>query len=303
MAYSSLKIFFLVAFSVNTYAASCCGGGGGSSSVVTSENRAKVYLSYRNAAYVYDVDTLGNASKRTTDEEEVLESMNIGGAYIFDNYFQLAMSTSVNKVTKRTSSKEESTSDISDSKISIAYEFLQEKYYSRWKPRGFIYFSQLVPTGNSRYDAEKPLQTDITGGGFHKSQVGLTLFKVIDNFDVTVDLNSAYYHSESFNDVSVYRFPSTEFSISAGVSPGYSPVRVGLSYSYKYDGHSELEFTDGRINHSKGSRVSTIGLGVNYLAGDISYGVNYFDQTLLAGSRNSSLEKSLLLNISKAFPL
>jgi hypothetical protein len=300
----TLKILFIF-FAINAFvkAASCCGGGAGASAIVTSDDRAKIFFNYKNSAYIYDVDKDKNISKRSRNEAEVLETFRLGGAYLFDNYLQLAASSTISKITKETGSLNESSTNIADTSLSVGYEFLKERYFSYWKPRGFIYFSQTIPTGNSKYEAEKPLQTDVTGGGFHQSKVGLTFYKLIKEYDFTFDTGLSYYFKERFEEVSVERYPSAELSFAFGYSPKMGAWRVGSGVSFKYDGHSELTFNDGRYNESEGVLLSTVNLSTSYMANTISYTLIYSDQTLLTTNRNTSLERALSFNLSKSFPL
>jgi len=303
MGNRALVLVFLAAIQSLTFAASCCGGGAGSSSIVTSDDRAKVYFNYKNTAYVYDVDTSGEVTKRTINESEVLETFRVGGAYLFDNYIQLALSSTISKVTKDNSLINESSTSLSDTNVSVGYEFLKEKYFSYWKPRGFVYFAQTIPTGRSKYESNKPLQTDVTGGGFNRSTVGLTFFKLLKEFDLTLNTSLSYYMKRKFSDVEVYRYPTSEIAIAGGYSPKMGMWRFGSAISFKYDGHSELQFNDGIKTNSKNLFLTNLDFSVNYMPDSISYTLIYTDQTLLNSNRNTSLERALSLNLSKSFPL
>lgn len=304
MVNHSLKLIFtFFVFNTIVKAASCCGGGAGASTIVTSDDRAKIFLNYKNSAYIYDVDKNNNVTKRSRNEAEVLETFKVGGAYIFDNYLQVALSTTMSKVTKETESRKESSTSIADTNMSVGYEFLKEKYFSYWKPRGFVYFAQTVPTGNSKYEAERPLQTDVTGGGFYQSKLGLTFYKLIKEYDITLDTGITYYFVEEFEDLRVKRYPSTELALAFGYSPKMGAWRFGSGVSFKYDGHSELNFDNGTYNESAGVLLSTVNVSLSYAANTVSYTLNYSDQTLLSTNENTSLERGISLNISKSFPL
>lgn len=294
---------FTILFSSISFAASCCGGGAGSSSIITSDDRVKLQFNYKNSAYLYDVDTDGDVTKRSPENSEVLESFKVSTAYQFDNYFQVAIGASVSKVTKKTSRVRESETNIADINITVGYEFLKEQYFSYWKPRGFVYVTQVLPTGNSKYETKSRLQTDVTGSGFHQTRLGVMFFKLIKEFDFTLDSNLTYYFKERFSNEEVYRYPTIESSLSFGYSPSMGDLRIGGGAAFKYDGHSELIFNNGTRQDSEGIFVTTLNLSLSYMLNDISYGVIYADQTILSGSKNTSLERSLSINLAKAFPL
>lgn len=304
MAYRNVILLLLILISLNTFSAACCGGGSGSSALIFSDHRAKLTTSYDNTAYVYYVDAEGNTEKRDKNSQEVLEKFSLSYSYLTDNFFQFSVNSNISKVTKRNNLSEESSSNLGDTTLGMAYEFFPEKYYSVWKPRGFIYLNIKMPTGNSKHEigTEGINSTDTSGIGLYSPSLGIAWFKVYKSFDFTVDTFLQGYFDRRFDSRKVERGFSYFSSFSFGYSPNSRNLRFGSTISYKKDGESKIEKSNGRIEKDSVVKLWTLSISSSYMINDRnSFGVTYRDQTVFSESRNTDLERAFVLSYNRLF--
>lgn len=299
-----ISIFCLI-FSLEVMGAACCGGGVALPSLITGDYRAQLILNMSNSAVTHSANDKHQITKRSGENQEVVETMSLSGAYLISPYLQVGGTLPYKHNTHRLENREEKSSGIGDLGLSAAYEFLPEFSYSLWKPRGHIFLKQVFPTSNSTYDSNSPLRTDIMGNGFYTTSLGLSFIKSITWLDFVL-MGAAHYKAPRtfYSENQRYRVtPRPGFSglFAIGISPFYGNFRLGSSLAYSREG--KIKITGDFASESEKSYYYEVGLSLSYLVNDYSIGLAYTDQAYLGESSNTNLTKTLALNLIRFFSL
>lgn len=305
MANKPLTLFLLSLFSVDAFSAACCGGGASLPNLITGDFKAQMTMSASNSAVTHSVDEDKNYKLRDKNSREVSESLTLMGAYQFDDFWQVGLSIPIKKNTYKTKDDSETSSGLGDLKLQLAYEFLPEFSYSKWKPRGFIFIQHTFNNAKSTHEVNKEHGTDALGKGFHTSSLGFSLIKIKRNFDFSF---MTEYHrglERSFkNGEQKYTIdPGTGYSMLLGL--GYSPRNGSLRYGMNLVQSIENKSTTSGDIESKSAGKESLELGFNlgYMLGENSVVLSYTDQSFFGAGKNISSTKAISLNIIKFLSL
>jgi hypothetical protein len=293
-------ILFLLTTS-NSYSASCCGGGGSMPNIITGDNKAQISATVSNAAYTHHADENGKIESRYNDNKEVSETISISSAYLISELSQIGITVPFKYNTHKTNSTAEKSKGLGDLRFQYAYEFLPEYSFSYWKPRGFLFIEQFIPTSKSTYTATKPLRTDSMGKGFFTTAIGFSFNKVISYYDYNFLGEYHYSFEREFDDIKVSPKGGASTMISLGLTPYLGSFRFGTSLLYSNEFSTKVE--GGLISKSSNRYFYELGLTMSYFINDYSIGLNYSDQTFLGTASNTSLSKSLAITLLKSFSL
>jgi hypothetical protein len=288
-------IFLLLSF--EAFGASCCGGGVIMPLLITGDYRAQFNFTASNSAITYSANEEGYFKERDGSNQEVINTFTFRGAYQVSDYLQIGLALPIQNNHRETILSEESDTGLGDIRFQMAFEFLPERGFSIWKPRGFIFLNQIFPTSRSTYDSISPLRTDSHGGGFFKTSIGIGLIKNIKTFDFQLLGEIHQGFERSFENISVDPAGGHSFSFGMGFSPGQENLRFGSALLYSYEGAAKI---NGRINTKAQSKYYwELGLNVNYLIGSYSIMAFYSDQTFLGKAKNTTLSKTLGIGLMK----
>lgn len=290
-------ILFII-LSSNVYASSCCGGGGSLPTLITGDLRAKFNSTYQNAASTYQADIEGNINENNK-QEIIREGLSFQYSSLINMYWQYSVSIPVVMNTVRTAKLEEQSSGLGDISGSMAYEFLPEIGYNPYRPRGFVFMELKLPTSDSTYTSQKSLRTDSFGDGFYRLTLGSAFQKIWNSIDALFSVALNYSFERELGGREIQPGIGALSSFSLGYSFSQLPVRVGSSLSYVY--RPSISFSD--LADSQASYYFETGVSLSYSLDDYVYLLSYLDQSFLAEAKNTMLNQTLLLSISRNFAL
>lgn len=301
------SLFFILSlYCANSLGASCCGGGASLPNLILGDYKAQMGISGFNSAVTHRADSDGEIYSQSSESEEVKEGVTIKGAYLYSEYLQFGAELPLKLNTTRSegssSNKEEQTHSVGDIRVQAGYEFMPELYYSKWKPRGFIFAIQSFPTAKSIYDHKKIMRTDSMGRGFYTTTFGMALTKNMANFDwqLMSEVHKGLprrFKNESGETISVDPKHGYSAQLSIGHSIDKTSIHIGSSLLYAYE--------DAHIvsnDKSKGNQLQyyvEAGVNISYLYSGQSFALSYSDQSLLGRAKNTTLTKSLAFSYLK----
>lgn len=285
---ATYTIILLSLFSFQAYASSCCGGGANIPNIILGDHQWEAKLAYTNSTITNEALASGKIES-VNSKNEITETISLKGSYLFDSYYQIAFDLPIKKRTVESSSTESSTTEVVDPSIQFTWEFLPEFTYNPLKPRGFIFFKQLFPNGNSIYNYDDPLLSDSLSRGVFESTIGLAFYKLVYDFDYSLTLEGHYGFEREIEEKDVA--PGFGYSTSLGL--GYSPnskLRLGTSLTYWQDSAVEIDGIEGENKYY----LST-SFNLSYMFTRSSVVLNYSDETLFDVAKNTNLAKALSL--------
>lgn len=283
---ATYTLILLSLFTFNTYASSCCGGGANIPNIILGDHQWEAKLAYTNSTITNEALVSGKIES-VNAKNEVTETISLKGSYLLDSYFQIAMDLPIKKRTVESTAKESSTTEVVDPNIQVTWEFLPELTYSLLKPRGFIFFKQLFPNGNSIYSYDDPLLSDSLSRGVFESTIGFAFYKLVYDYDYSLTLEGHYGFDREIDGKEVS--PGLGYSSSLGL--GYSPntkLRLGSSLTYWQDSAVEIDGVEGENKYY----LST-SLNLSYMFTTSSVVLNYSDETLFKVAKNTNLAKAI----------
>ncbi|EPZ51711.1 hypothetical protein M902_1950 [Bacteriovorax sp. BAL6_X] len=284
--YALVLLTFL--FSLTTNASSCCGGGANIPNIILGDHQWEAKINYANSAVTSEAGVDGKIHN-INSKNEVTETIAFKGSYLIDSYFQIAFDIPVKKRTVESSIKETSTTEMVDPSFQFTWEFLPELTYNLLKPRGFLFFKQLIPNGNSIYSYDDPLLSDSLSRGVYESTLGLALFKVVYDYDYSVTLEGHYGFKRTIDNKEVE--PGFGYSSSLGL--GYNPsatMRFGTSLTYWQDSAVKIDGNEGENKYYLSTNFN-----YSYMFTRSSLVLNYSDETILNVAKNTNLAKAISL--------
>lgn len=290
---------------LNLFAASCCGGGASLPNLITGDYRAQFTINLSNSGVTHTTNDNGDFIRRDSSNLEVSETMTLMAAYQFSNLWQAGISIPVKKNTHSIADIEESSTGLGDIKGQIAYEFLPEYSYSKWKPRGFIFLQQTINDSKSTYDAKKNLSTDSFGSGGKYTSIGISFVKIISTMDFS--FMSEFHHAPSEkikkNNKNFRFFPGEGHSylIGGGVSPKNGNLRIGGNILFS---HTNSSWIKGDINSTSSVKEYLEGgLNLSYKHAEQSYIMSYTDQSFFGHAKNVNVSKALSISLVQSLDL
>ncbi len=282
-------------FSFNTLASSCCGGGSSGNSVILGDLRYRLNLSYINKGYTEDIDTTGQSTKRS-DNNEVEELVNLNGRYQSDNYWQVGIGLGAKMITKESSSSKASDKGLAFLNLSSSYEYFPEKYYSLYIPRGFISLAVELPLANNKYSSSTTSFTDALSRANTAITLGHDFYKQVNQFDILFSLATSFFFDSSQNVGRV----SKDNDWLIGLKTSYSineNLSVSVGQNSRLVGSGQILGTDNNSQIPK-SRIFETSMGLSLLQNNFIYSLNYTDETLIGKPLNSALGRSVGLSFT-----
>lgn len=210
------------------WAGGCCGGGVSSASVITGDERQMLATELSLKQTTRQATAWGAWQDKRHPES--VQTLSLQFARIFRDRFQLGASV---QTLRRESGVGQSTG-LGDSTLSFGYEALPEWEYSRWKPRGHVYLSAVVPTGRANDQSENDDFLDVRGRGFWSFDAGAILTKTRRAWDAALQLEAHRSLARSLRGSvgGAEAVPGWGGTVSVGLGYTRNPWRVGLGVSH-----------------------------------------------------------------------
>jgi hypothetical protein len=304
------------------HAAPCCSGASLFPALITGDESQVFSATLGVGRVIGDAPAQGLPVFRFSDDEELTQTLRVDAASIFWDRWQVglslplqrrshelgpiahaAFSTSTSPVTSSTGTGSIGLGDLT---FNSAYEILPEWDYSVWKPHAYLFARITAPTGGSIYElkTQSGLQgglLNVRGRGFWTLGLGGIAVKTWHPW--TLSLLGELHRS----------LPRS-FETSLEVTPGIGASGIiALNHSFFSSrfwlGGSvgplweEGILTQGDVNATSAAQVAwntSLTLGAR-VTDEWTSSLNYTDQTLLGPVSNSTLSRTLSLQISKAW--
>lgn len=281
----STLIFILLLNSQYAYSAACCGGASSLPNIITGDFDQQISASIDQSIVIGSSDYDSTVVFKDNPWSKQKQILNFSYAKLFRDYYQWGIKTKIIKNIEES----QSYSSIGDTQIQFSYEFLPELHFSKWKPRGYVFSSLLLPTG-SKYSGDTNL-LETTGNGTYTLQIGLAFKKIIKKYDL---ISVVEIHQRSPNDLgteSINYALGTSITMGAGISPEkFNKWHFGTSIKLNYEGPQYSNISSSTSE----SYWMNWGLNCSYMLNDLnSLTLSYLDDTLLGPSKNQELNRSI----------
>lgn len=289
-----LLIFSLVSKAIWT--APCCGGTATVPSLISGDDQSQLTTTLSAGSVIAEAPVGGGIKYRKENDHEEIQTLRIDAATLLSDRTQVGVTIPVVRRARSRGDSFANSSGLGDMALTLGYELLPEWSFNEWQPRGLVFVSTTVPTGGSLYDATKLYKVDSRGRGVWGVSSGVLLTKVLGNWDISFLLEAHHgFSREIKNDLGILRLnPGWGGSslLALGLSPGGGNVRLGVSVAPSFEAPIS---TEGIISgRSEPTKLWTSALQVSYLLSHVtSMSLAYSDQTLIAASENSALNRSL----------
>lgn len=285
----------IILFAGKAFGAACCGGGFATPSLISGDDKAQVTTSYSFGEVVVDsVDSRG--VWRKSNDHPKIQSFRIDGAHLISDRWQTGLTLPV----IQRSFIGQTHSGLGDLSGSVAYEYLPDWDYNPYRPKGVGFIQLTLPTGKSRAESDIG-GLDSRGNGFWALGLGTLLTKIISHYDLfsTIEVHRSFGKRFSNSQMTGTIQPGWGGNFSLG--GGYSFLRTwraGSSITWTYEDPMNIR---GEIN-SNGftERYATTAFNLSYLIDNQWAGtLSYTDQTLFGSPVNTSLARTVLLQIQR----
>lgn len=295
----------LLIMSKSSMAASCCGGGSNLPSLITGDNRAQIGLTLSNASEIGRTNSTGTPTFWNENKDKSTQVASIKGAYLFDNFLQFGVETSLlSKKYVDDKGMNESDSELGDTSLVSAYEFMPETSSSFTNPRGFSFFKLTIPTGTSNFENQNPGLTDVSGKGLWTASLGMAFTKVYRGFDYQVMAEGHHSLERTFikSDENVSPGPGTSAILAVGYSPSRTMWRFGAALSPHYESKKTIT-TNSKVITTSEEYYWDSSISASYMVGDYGYTASYVDQTLIGPTKNTTLSRTISISLLRRWKL
>jgi hypothetical protein len=198
------------------------------------------------------------------------------------------------------SGRKSQASGLSDTDLFLGYEFLPEWTYSTWRPRGFAYFQQVLPTGRAIQDPEKKNAADVRGLGVSQSALGAVFLKSWAEWDLSITPELRRFYSADLGATQIGSGWGASMLLNGGYSWLDLGLRVGLRTQPVLQSSRALksqEVSGGFESEISSKSVWNSGVDFSWMPNDQwRANVGYSDQTWFGPARNTTLERSVAIS-------
>jgi hypothetical protein len=297
-------------------AAACCGGAGILPALMTGDQKGEVGLGVAQADAQAQSGPQGRISSRAEGSIDRTSRLTFTASHLLTDSWQLGTQlTWVSRELRPIAGVDANQlQDLGDFSLTLGNEFLPELTYSRWKPRGFAFFSFSHPLGPSIHELD-PLnsgefRTVGTTDGTAVLSAGWIFTKILGSWDVLHALEGSHSLSRTFSG-----------TLTLGTQNRWN-TQFGAGWTYR---GSILQGSEvrlgGRISATGKSRRQTEELGTEFTSvteptrlftpsfdltwmpnSESRLGLAYSNPAWLASfSRGVTLERSVSLNFAKTW--
>ncbi len=286
----SLTVVFI---SEDTLAAACCGGGFAAPSIIAGDDKAQIStsVSYTQVA-IDNVDS--NGIWRKWDDHQEVQTYRIEGAHLISDRWQAGLAIPVIQRSRLGQTQ----SGLGDIATSVAYEYLPDWDYNLYRPKGIGFLQLTLPTGKSRTESDTGLES--RGNGFWALGAGTLLTKAIGVFDIFSSLEVHKSFAKTFSNSQTTGTLNPGWGGNFGLGGGYNfkSWRAGTSLTWTYE--DPIAISGSSPSSGSAERYATASLSLSYLANDDWSGsLTYSDQTIIGSPVNTSLGRTVALQVQK----
>lgn len=297
-----LILGFLIAAAKLGVAAPCCGGTANIPALISGDDKIQFSTTLVSSQVVAESPIGGGIKYRKPNDNENSQTLKLDAATLISDRWQMGISLPLTRRSRERGTNSANAMGLGDTSVNVAYEAIPDWDYSVWRPKTIIFLGATFPTGGSIYDARELYRLDSRGRGFYSFSLGSLLTKSWGIWDLALVLEAHQPLSRTIsNEVGdLYLKPGfgTSGSFGIGVSPFNGNFRLGTTLSSSYE--SPIS-TEGVVTGT-GEKVIlwTPTAILSYMASDVvSMSLTYSDQTLIRGSENSALARSLSVLVQK----
>ena len=241
---SLLAFSFLTLPVKKIIAASCCGGSSVAPLIMSKEADNTVFFSLSKDSLTHSADIKGRVNPFSSSLNSVIDQANLGLIHNVSSYIQIGGSVSFFKKYAITDSQKESSSGLRDVSLQLNYEFLPEFYYSRWKPRGFIFTSINFSLADSIYESSQIFQTSAVGNGQNSISTGFYFVKDWGQWDLNFLVSTSRLFPKSFFDNNQLENIGGSYqansNLELGISPNLGAFRLGTGFNIFYQSKKKV---------------------------------------------------------------
>lgn len=294
MAYYFIILLSLISF--KSWGAGCCSSSSSLPNLITGEVSEQFKLSYANSSEIYNVDSQYNRREVDQGTYKLAEKASFSLSSLVSDYFQAGVSINFIQQTYKSSENKETESSLGDSTILLGHEFMPEYYYSRFKPRGFVFVQHSFLAGKSEYNNASRSGTDIISKGYEVTSLGISLIKNYQKWNYAFTYQYGYGHEREYGDLVIRPKGSQTIDFNIGSSFGLEKFSFNLGFNY-YINHGEKLNRGIDIDGQKDSDLSQVisinlGFGLDFNR-ENSLLLNITDQSLFNNAKNTALTRSI----------
>jgi hypothetical protein len=235
---------------------------------------------------------------RRWDQHQKVQTLKLEGAHIIDDRWQAGISIPV--MTRQYAGS--NYSGLGDITTSASYEYLSNWNYSEYQPRGIGFIQLMIPTGKSRAESELG-GLDSRGNGYWALGAGTMVTKSFNKWDVFAQAELHRSFQKKINTSLIQGTVQPGFGHSLGFGAGYNwqDYRTGVSAVQTQEDEAKINSDVTGFNMIQGlERWMTFSASFSYLQDqEWAWSLTYSDQTLLGEPQNTSLGKTILLQLQK----
>ena len=307
-----LSIFFLFILSFYTtkaFSLSCCGSSPVNYYIPEDHQDLNFTLGYSNVHAVGRVFQDTKNFIKWTDKERLLNIIHFSASYKVKEKLSLSLQNAYYYSTYKDSSLDQVDENFGDTLLSINYEPNIYKIKSSPFKNSRVYTSALVnfPTGRSIFENRiLPEAANVTGHDLWGLGAGLTVLKRIKNYNLDLQTKILNIFSDRINnqfissyyDISISLMLSKSFSFFSTQSPTWQ-ISTGLNWSYvskrKRRGFEVVGENLSALSNQKTAAFFKLRKSFD----DFNFILSYSDETLLGRPRNTIINRTFLINLSK----
>ena len=277
------------------FGAACCGGGVTAPSLILGDHHAQ----FTTQAILGEV-VVGNVDPggywRRPQDHASLKTIKLDGAILLSDLWQLGLSL---PITQRTLT-DRTLTGVGDAGMSLGFEYLPDWDYNPIRPKGLGFLQITLPTAKSKFESQMS-GLDSFGNGFFSLGIGSVLSKTINNFDIFLsgDAHQGFSKSIKTQALSGCLSPGLGANLGWGFGFNYEQFRLGTSITWTVE--SPVQFRgEGRSFDTGLERFATGSIALSYFESlEWSTTLAYLDQTWFGSPLNTSLSKSIALQIQR----
>lgn len=300
MIFNFLILLFSFLYFGNALASSCCGGNASSNQIIIGDNKYELNV---RSSFRTDFGQTTDKGKAIfyDDVTDHTYTTSFDATMLFSDYWQTGLKLAVAHKNIEKGNLQEKQTGLTDLGLQLAHEFLPELYYSKWKPRGFLFLSTNIPFGKNLMTSKKLLRSDIRGNGFYSIGLGTLFVKKMGDYTnrFSMEFQKTFDAHEKENTLKSFHKYLLSFGSSYQLTDFWN---LGFLVSWNYTNPKKIV---GTINtRSLSDQYFDTSLFANYLiAPESLLGLTYLDSSLLGKSRNSALYRQITINYTYQIPL
>lgn len=170
------------------WASSCCAGSGGQSiCVLPEEQRYQIGVSTLYRSVEGQFDRYGEYTSNNNDTSKKSVTTTVGGAYRFNDEWQLGFSLPVVHNEYKFSNQRHSATELGDPTLEARYLLWDDLNFLKFRPQLVFYGGARFPLGNSVYSSRDLYDTNVTGDGTYTLHAGVDASKIYRPVKLTLD--------------------------------------------------------------------------------------------------------------------